>query len=222
MKTMYSLAALLMAATAALAVNDYQPQEGNLLTLTDRWGNTITATNRYDGSRYYVQTTSFNRSSGVNWDMSHYDYNQERANAIALDGNGNVYVAGTRLEQGTKRLWVIKYSSTGQQLWEQADNLQGCAGLNVVATDTGGAWVGGSCITSNGYPMRIVRFDNFGGLRWAQSYDEGGRNYLQGLNVDFSGRLSVAVEVTRGNFSSGSGLARTVVYDNSGNLVTVY
>lgn len=221
MRILYILILAAIAAPLALASGDFR-QGGGLTTVYDPSGNAITVANRYDGERYFVDVVSANRDGSNNWTQTHSDASLERVNTFATDINGNVYVAGVRLINGEKHLWIMKYSVDGVLQWEQADDYRGCTAFTIAVTDTHGAWVGGSCANSDGHPVRVAHYSGAGDYVWGQQYDGGGRNYLRSLSVDFGGRVSAAVEVARGNLGDGNSFASTVVYDRNGVQVTVY
>src|SRR5262245_13753049 len=109
-------------------------------------GNAITAANRYDGSRHFVQITSVSRVRGINWDRIHSDGYQENANAVAVDGAGNVFVGGMRFNAAAKAFWLMKLSPSGDLLWERTDTVSSCAIFNLLANEAGDAWAAGSCV----------------------------------------------------------------------------
>ena len=218
--------AWLLAAALALAAgwasgDGGAAQSGGGLTAYDRQGNAITAANRFDGSRHFVQITSCSRLRGVNWDRIHSDGYQEAANAVAADAAGNVFVAGMRFNETAKAFWVVKLSPGGDFLWERTDSVQSCAAFNVLASEGGDAWVAGSCVVGGSTPARLARYDGSGSLLWSQLYDEGGRHYVRGLSLDFMGRASVTMEISRGLGAGGSAI-RTAVYDQWGSRLAVY
>ena len=222
MKHAAAAAALLLWTPAFLGAGDFRPQGGGSLSATDRWGNLITVTNRFDGSSYYVQVTSFVPNRGVNWDRVHGDGYQESAHAVTLDGDGDVYVAGTRASSGAKYFWLMKYSNAGALLWERVDSTNGCSAFNAISNESGDVWAAGSCRIGTAMPAHLVRYDAAGNYVWGQLYDEGGRNYVRGLSLDIAERSSMTMEVMPGSFGGGASLIRTVVYDRSGYRVTVY
>lgn len=199
-----------------------ESQAGDPLTVYDAYGNAVIVSNRFDGTAHYVQVTSYNRNRWVNWEQIHKDGLNERAHSVALDGGGNILVAGTRGTAADKVIWTIKFAPNGNFLWERWDSFQGCHGLYAASNAAGDAWVAGSCASGGGYPTRLIRYDPYGNYLWAQSYEENGRGYIRGLSVDFTGRASLTVEIVSGYYGGSSSVSRTVVFDGRGNRLVLY
>jgi len=214
--------ALSFAAALASASGDFDQQGSGLRTVYDQAGNAINVANRSEDGRAFIEITDADRSGGLHWSQLHADTNPERASTFNVDSAGNVYIAGTRLTQGGKRMLLMKYSASGALLWEQADEFRGCSALNLTVSEGRGAWIGGSCATDTGSPVRVVHYSAGGDLLWGQQYDGGGRNYLRGLAVDFGGRTAAAVEVASGSLGGGNSFIQTVVYDKGGSQLTTY
>lgn len=195
---------------------------GDLFTVYDHWGNAIAVSNRYDGTQHYLHIASYNRNRYVNWERTHMDGYQERANSVALDPNGHVYIAGVRVFQGKKYLWAMKYSSAGDLLWEQADVYADCTAFSVAVNDGGESWLAGSCLMEGHHPVRVLRYSAAGSLLWGQLHYGNGRSYVRSLSVDFADRVSVTIEESPGAIGFGASAARTVVYDRQGGRVTTY
>lgn len=199
-----------------------QAPAGDLFTAYDRWGNIFSVSNRFDGSRYYVQVSLFTRGGSTIWNRIHYDGHQERANTVGTDVHGNLYIAGVRFWQGVKNFLLLKYSPQGDLLWERTDSYRDCTAFSLAASQDGYVWAAGSCIAGNSYPMRLVRFDPGGGFLWAKLYDKGGRHYVQSLTLDPAERASVTVQILSGNQAGGAYQTQTVVYDKKGDMAASY
>ena len=218
MKAAAFVAAVSLAAAAAFASGG--GQGGGLLTAYDRSGNGVVVSNRFDGSGYSVALSHLNRRRGIDWERLHADGYQESANAVSIDGAGDIYVAGVRWWDNAKVFWVVKYSAVGDLLWERTDGAQNCAALVSATNDNGDLWLSGSCLTSGGRPVHTVLFDQYGNYRWGQFYDEGGRQYVRGLSLDVADRASVTMEFNQTGYNGS--YIRTVVYDPAGGRLAVY
>lgn len=208
------------AALLALALLPAAGGAEEVFTVYDRFGTLYTASNRIDGGSSVAHLQASNRTQGLLWERSHYDSFMERITAVAVDPQGSVYLAGLRLYQGAHYIWLMKFSRRGDLLWERADAEKNCTAFSVIANEAGEAWVAGSCIAGARVPVRLLRLTNEGGVSWAQTYDEGGRNYVRNLTLDFIDRATVTIEVNSGR--AGSEFVRTVVFNRHGSRVAVY
>ncbi|MBI2265347.1 MAG: SBBP repeat-containing protein [Armatimonadetes bacterium] len=147
----------------------------------------------------------------------------DSANAIALDGSGNIYVAGSISNaSGNPDIWVRKYDPSGNISWTK--NQAGGANLDdearAIAVDgSGNAYVVG-VEYQTGSPQKEIwvrKYSSTGGVLWTDSY--GGilnaDDYGNGVAVDSAGNFYVA-----GGKSSGQGLNFSVrKYDFTGTVV---
>jgi len=148
--------------------------------------------------------------------------------ALAIDASGNIYAAGNVGHGGSDGVgplleWdIVKYSSTGQVLWEQRHN--GDPTLDSRVTDIqldsqGNAIILGS--TSNSpvtltNKMTLVKFDPHGASLWAKDFTVTSNSQIPGgLVIDAGGNV-YATSVT--NPPEGINLASTVKYDPNGVL----
>ncbi|MEK7390112.1 MAG: hypothetical protein AAB036_10485 [Elusimicrobiota bacterium] len=209
----------LMALALTCAARDYDASGDNLSAMSDRRGNVIAVSNRATANSSQIRLTSINRYGNFNYDVYHTDAAMERATSFFVDGAGAPVVAGVRLWQGFNYIWVMKYSTHGQFLWENADTQAGCAAFDIVTNLTGDIWVAASCIEDQRFPVRLLHYNYAGNLVWAQNYNEGGRNYVRNLTVDFMNRVSLTMEVDNG---SGNRYPRTLVFDRYGTRLAAY
>jgi sugar lactone lactonase YvrE len=148
--------------------------------------------------------------------------------ALAIDTSGNIYAAGNVGHGGSDGVgplleWeIVKYSSTGQVLWEQRHN--GDPTLDSRVTDIqldsqGNAIILGT--TSNSpvtltNKMTLVKFDPHGASLWAKDFIVTSNSQIPGgLVIDAGGNV-YATSVT--NPPEGINLASTVKYDPNGVL----
>jgi hypothetical protein len=145
--------------------------------------------------------------------------------AVAVDGSGNVYVAGSS---------VAKLDSNGNPIWNTF--LGGGSGSAVAVDGSGNVYVGGYSSATWGSPVRAysggddafaAKLDSSGNLTWntflGSSKDDADQNGL-GLAVDWSGNVYVAggSGATWGSpvraFRGGQDQAFAAKLDSSGNL----
>jgi hypothetical protein len=163
----------------------------------------------------YVIVTGESYGNGANLDVAtiKYSFNGETswirryngpangddgANAIAVDGSGNIIVVGYSLGTGTYWDYVtIKYLSSGDTAWVRRYNgpVNGDDRAIVVTTDRdGNVYVSGQSIgDGSGYDFVTIKYFPNGDTAWVRRYN-GPRNeldYVRGIDVDDSGNVYV-------------------------------
>ncbi|MCJ7458277.1 MAG: SBBP repeat-containing protein [candidate division Zixibacteria bacterium] len=145
---------------------------------------------------------------------------------IALDGSGNVYVAGASTGIGTGLDYLtIKYSPSGNQLWANRYDGPG-SGFDVVmsiAVDaSGNAYVTGQSMgdTSTGNDIATIKYNPNGDTRWVRRYNRPhhcGDNAFD-LAIDNKGNTYVTGFTICTNDPPRWDYA-TIKYDSIGNLL---
>jgi len=179
----------------------------------------------------YVTGYSYN-SSGNNYDYATIKYSSagaqlwtnlfngigngdDRANSLAVDANGNVYVTGSSWGGGSSYDYAtIKYSSAGVPLWTNLFNGAGNSGdvANSLAVDgDGNVYVTGSGSRSD---YATIKYSNAGVPLWTNLYNGSGNGNGQAysLAVDSDGNVCVT------GYSRGSGSFdyATIKYSSAG------
>ena len=175
-----------------------------------------------DGSEN-VYVTGFSEESGTFRDYATIKYapngdtlwvrhyngpgnSQDAANALAVDGSGNVYVTGYSPGSGTSYDYAtIKYAPNGDTLWVRRYNgpENGDDDAFALAVDgSGGVYVTG--VSSGGltdYDYATIKYSPNGDTLWVRRYNGPGNDYddANALAVDGSGKVYVTGE------SGGSG-----------------
>jgi hypothetical protein len=139
-----------------------------------------------DGARQWVARTDFNSDYYESWD---------RPFDIALDGSGNVYVAGSALcyipwDGPCRGLATVKYSDEGGQLWTMAihaggyDDYSFTDGARVIAVDPSGDVV----VTGrNDLDCVTARYSSSGSSLWTRTYNYPLASTDVGKKVAFDG-----------------------------------
>lgn len=159
----------------------------------------------------------FNASGQVQWAKSFGGTGWDRGHAVALDGAGNVIVAGdfegsvsfgatTLTSAGQTDVFVTKLSADGVPIWALRG---GGAGLEcdfgfcgVTADGTGNVYLvayyeetatfGDKQVTSVGsYDVVVVKIDTAGKVLWATSGGGAGEDYGQAITVDNGGNVFI-------------------------------
>lgn len=171
------------------------------------------ATIKYDSNGNQLWASRYNGPAG-----------EDRANALAVDPSGNVYVTGYSTGLGTNYDYAtVKYDSNGNQLWvtryngsANAEDRASAIGLdssgNVTVT---GYSIGGG--TNSDYAT--VQYDAAGNQNWVQRYNAvNGIDHANALVVDSSGN----VYVTGDSYSPFTDYDyATIKYSSGGNQVWV-
>lgn len=207
-------AALLCASGISRASGD-----GDVITANDGQGNISAVYNLFDGQTHYIRITRMTAEGGLLWSAQHSNAPYEKAYAAAMDGLGNLFVAGVRKVYGNKYFLVLKYDEHGYAAREIPGDANDCTAVKVATDRQNNVAVAGVCRFGSQNPARIYFYDNDGGLLWAQEWDGGGRNYVRGLQIDFQGNVSLTVESILGDYRSGSYETRIIVYDRDGQRI---
>jgi hypothetical protein len=135
---------------------------------------------------------SYNSSGRVEW-IRRYDYafgNDGPADA-AVDVAGNLIVTGHGIGATSFDILTLKYSPTGELLWNAKFNGSAARGdfARLLALDpSGGIAVAGSTITSNGREAVVtLRYDASGRRLWARGLAPSGISEPTALALDTQG-----------------------------------
>jgi uncharacterized delta-60 repeat protein len=143
----------------------------------------------------------------------------DEATAMAIDGSGNVYVAGYSYGSVGYDYATIKYNSTGQQQWVR--RYDGPAHSDdtanaIVVDGSANVYVTGSSYGSeSSQDYATIKYDSAGQQQWVRRYDGPGNSddIANGIAVDGSGNVYVT------GSSYGSGFNQdyaTIVYTPTG------
>jgi uncharacterized delta-60 repeat protein len=113
--------------------------------------------------------------------------NDDRAFAVAVDANGDVYVSGYSVDykiiDGREYLYVdvatLKYSAGGDLLWERRFRSSGGnAQPSAIAVDPRGfVYVGGAAWVDGGFDALLLKYDLDGNLLWSRNQGQPGHGW---------------------------------------------
>jgi hypothetical protein len=167
-------------------------------------GNLDYATIKYSGAGAPVWTNRYNGPGNGN----------DVANAIAVDGNGNVFVTGHSVgSAGNFDYATIKYSAAGAPLW--TNRYDGPANghdlANAIAVDgNGNVLVSGySTNTTGGYDYVTISYTSAGVPQWTNRYNARGSE----LASDWVPHKTLAVDRNGNVFVTGNSAATNGFFD---------
>ncbi|MCB9032149.1 MAG: T9SS type A sorting domain-containing protein [Chitinophagales bacterium] len=147
-----------------------------------------------------VLTTVYDRFGDVKWQAeynSSYD-NNDYGTAIAIDDDLNVYVAAASYTSATNYYdyLVIKYDSTGSELWTATYNGPGSLydiPSDILIDGSGNVYVtGGSVGSSTGWDYATVKYNSSGTQQWVSRYNYNDHDdAASGLATNSSGQILV-------------------------------
>jgi uncharacterized delta-60 repeat protein len=174
------------------------------------------------GTGYDCVTIKYN-SSGVQQWLQRYNGSGNTAdviNSIAVDGSGNVYVAGFIGGNGTSNDYItIKYNSSGVQEWLQTYNGTGNSYDNAksLAIDgSGNVYITGYCTgTSSSHDYTTIKYNSSGVQQWLQTYNGTGNSNDDAYSIAIDGAGNVYVTGYSGGNGTGNDYT-TIKYNSSG------
>lgn len=189
----------------------------------DRQGNIIiTGSSQGPGTGRDPLTIKYNSAGVQQWvkRMFAIGNNDESGYELAIDSAGNIYVCGDAFAPSNKNALILKYSSTGTELFNITyDRLTEYDQFNdIVLDDSANIYVTGYAEGTTGDDIVIAKYSNTGVLRWMRFYTSPGATSDAGndITIDRQGNVYVCgySKLSPGFF----GLDAVVVkYDNAGN-----
>ncbi|WP_437524452.1 SBBP repeat-containing protein [Sorangium sp. So ce726] len=171
---------------------------GNVYVAGTTWGGLEGASGGFGDA--FVR--KLDASGATLWTRQLATWRSESANALAVDGQGNAYVAGTSYGNGqnTGEAFVTKIDTNGAPAWTQLFGGPDEDEAMAVAVDgSGDAYVGG--YTSGGVvpdsdrgqrDAFVRKLDSSGATVWTRQFGSAENDFVFAARVDGSGNLYVA------------------------------
>ena len=183
-----------------------------------------------NGANYDYLTVAYDSSGTELWAkvMNGAASNTDEAFALAVDGSGNVYVAGFSSNGSNNDYLTVAYDSSGIELWAKvrngaANNLDQAYALAVDGSGSGNVYVTGYSSNGSNNDYLTVAYDSAGTELWtAKEPPQVGYDDRPGSGDPSLGKSSLAVDgsgnvYVTGNSSNGANFDyMTVAYDSAG------
>jgi hypothetical protein len=193
------------------------------------------------------QSARLTKISGINGTpTAAFSVNQKATNGItnaqatAVDASGNIYVIGTstgdfgsQLNQGTQDVYLTKYDSAGNVVFQNLLGSGGTAnGFGLALDPSGGVVVTGSStadltttsVANGNKDAFVARYDANGNQTWIKQLQTLANNQSNAVSVDASGNVYIGGSVSggvigAGQTGQGGADAFLVKYDSKGKLL---
>jgi len=141
-------------------------------------------------------------------------------NALALDRNGNAYIAGwtNSFGAGSSDIILLKYSPSGSLLWQKSwGGSEQDHGYALSLDQSGNVFVTGDTASKepSGYDVVLLKYSSSGSLLWQKSCGCSEYDTAYALAIDSSGYVYVAGYVV----PNSNGEALILKFDSSGNII---
>ena len=161
----------------------------------------VYVTGRSEGlgtGRFDYATVKYNPSGQEQW-VARYNgpgNDWDGAEAIAVDGSGNVYVTGESVGSNVFDYATIKYDSSGQQQWVARYDGPGSSWdtARAIALDASNSvYVTGSSLANGGTDYATIKYNGIGQEEWVVRYtgSKEGTDDAYAIAVDSSGNVYV-------------------------------
>jgi len=168
----------------------------------DEAGNVYVIREDSEGSNGYSDyiTIKHNSAGQKQWDARYNGPGNswDQPSALAVDGNGNVYVTGHSIGAGTGYDYAtIKYNSAGTQEWVATYHGPGNGddlAIALVVDDADNVYVTGNSWNSTNGDYTTIKYNAAGTQQWVVTYNGPGNEYdmAAALAVDGAGNVYVA------------------------------
>lgn len=165
----------------------------------------------------------YSDSGNLVWQKTWGGSGRDYAHDVTVDSSGNVYLAGNTYvygEGGYDDAFLLKYSSTGNLIWQKIWGGSGFDWAHDVSVDSNGnVYVTGSTYSfgAGESDAFLLKYSSSGNLDWQKTWGGIFHEFAFGVNLDSSGNVYVAGATV--SFGTGGYDAFLLKYSSSGNLV---
>lgn len=151
----------------------------------------------------------YNAAGQKQWTRQLGTASEDSGNAVAVDADGNIYVAGTTLgdlggphegEDDEYDIFLVKYNSDGNEQWRRRLGTPEVDDAPGVALDAGGnIYVSGTTygdmdgdleeINAGDFDMFLVKFNASGDKQWTRQWGTSSSDECYGMTVDAGGNV---------------------------------
>ncbi len=178
----------------------------------------VTGSSRGNGASVDYATLAYSSGGALLWTNRYNDAANafDEAVAVAVDGSGNVFVAGSSLGgSGSAEYSILAYTSSGVPLWTnryKGPNNGGAYVSGLALDGNGNVFVTGHSFEGGTWDYTTIKYSGAGVPLWTNRYDGGSFNFCVALAVDGSGNVFVT------GYSEGAGGHDyvTIKYSGSG------
>jgi len=230
-KVFFFLLIFLIAKCYSQVTQEWETNYGNSVVpksmAVDGDGNTyVTGYEFTSGQGYNFLTVKFNSSGVKQWDVkfngstNHDDY----ARCIALDKDGNIYVAGvasTGSSNSANDFATVKYNNAGEEQWSAifSGDANGYDSPTAIMVDaSGNVYVTGISVQSNGTEDCVtIKYSSAGEELWKSFYNGPGNSddEASAITIDNQNNVYITGKSKHGGFSSTYDFA-TIKYNTNG------
>lgn len=168
------------------------------MAVDDKGSTVVTGFSAGLGTGFDFATLKYDSQGNRLW-VQRYDgpaHQNDHANALAIDNDGNVYVTGeSQGTNGVQEAATVKYGPNGRQLWVRRSDLkEGSLILSDIAVDSArNVYVAGTQTLPKGNAdFVIVKFDADGQQLWSVKRDWGANDQARFIALDAAGNAYVA------------------------------
>ena len=185
---------------SSVAVDD----EGNVYVAGSTWGS---LPGHFNAGVWDAFLRKYDQAGEVVWTRQFGSTNLDRATAVVVDGQGNVYTAGWtwdalsgQTNQGIHDAFIRKYDTAGQEVWtRQFGSTEGDMAFSVALDGQGNVYVVGwtdsvlqGQVTLGGRDAFLRKYDGAGDEVWTRQFGSSKLDIAASVFIDGPGKVYVA------------------------------